>query len=115
MARRLNSKIEMRVWRLGVLALAMAAVGQDCLAAEPAPTAGLDFERYVNSVEARLRDQHRTDVGFLAPVATAARLRQGELVVEQLHTPDLSREGAMLHHWRGMAFAPGATVADIER
>ncbi len=45
-----------------------------------------------------------------------ARLRRGELIVEKLTPatgPDFS--GAMLHHWRGTAFAPGATTADFER
>jgi hypothetical protein len=44
------------------------------------------------------------------------RLRRGELIVEKL-TPATGAElpGAMLHHWRGTAFAPGATAADFER
>jgi hypothetical protein len=44
------------------------------------------------------------------------RLRQGELIIEQLSPGtggDLS--GAMLHDWRGTAFARGATPADFER
>ena len=44
------------------------------------------------------------------------RLRQGELIIEQL-TPATGAEfsGALLHHWRGTAFAPGAKAADFER
>lgn len=44
------------------------------------------------------------------------RLRQGELIVEKL-TPTAGADlpGAMLHHWRGTAFVPGAKVADFER
>jgi hypothetical protein len=44
------------------------------------------------------------------------RLRRGELIVEQL-TPSTSADlpGAMLHHWRGTAFASGAKAADFER
>ena len=44
------------------------------------------------------------------------RLRRGELIVEQI-TPSggAALPGAMLHHWRGTAFAPGATAADFER
>jgi hypothetical protein len=43
-------------------------------------------------------------------------LRQGELIVEKL-TPAGGADlpGAMLHHWRGTAFAPGAKAADFER
>ena len=45
-----------------------------------------------------------------------ARLRRGELVIEKL-TPagDGQFPGAMLHDWRGTAFAEGATAADFER
>jgi hypothetical protein len=44
------------------------------------------------------------------------RLRRGELIVEKL-TPSTGADlpGAMLHHWRGTAFAPGAKAADFER
>ncbi len=45
-----------------------------------------------------------------------ARLRQGELIVEKL-TPSTGANlpGAMLHDWRGTAFAAGAKAADFER
>jgi hypothetical protein len=45
-----------------------------------------------------------------------ARLRGGELIVEEV-TPSggTALPGALLHHWRGSAFAPGATAADFER
>jgi hypothetical protein len=44
------------------------------------------------------------------------RLRKGELIVEKL-TPstDANFSGALLHHWRGTAFAPGAKAADFEQ
>jgi hypothetical protein len=44
------------------------------------------------------------------------RLRQGELIVEQL-TPSTSADlpGAMLHDWRGTAFVAGGKAADFER
>lgn len=84
-----------------------------------APAAAVSaFNRYAGSVEARLSRQHRSPSGFLVSVAPQdePRLRRGELIVEQLtppSSPDLA--GAMLHHWRGTAFAPGATAADFER
>jgi hypothetical protein len=87
---------------------------------EPAPSAVSAFNSYISTVEMRLAQQHRSQKGFLAPVAPAAqsdlRLRRGELIVEQL-TPSNSADlpGAMLHHWRGTAFAPGARAADFER
>jgi len=87
---------------------------------EPAPAAVSEFYSYINAVESRLAGQHRSQNGFLAPVASGQqnkiRLRQGELIVEQL-TPSAGTDlpGAMLHHWRGTAFAPGANAADFER
>src|SRR5580658_7008910 len=83
--------------------------------AEPSPTAAVGFDSYIVQLEARLAGQHSSSTGFLAP-ADASRLRAGDVVVEQLTpkpVPDLP--GAMLHHWRGTAFVPGATAADLER
>jgi hypothetical protein len=87
------------------------------LLAEPTPAALAAFNAYTRGVEARLVQQHRSGSGFLATgPAEETRLRSGELVIERLTptaTGDLS--GALLHHWRGTAFAPGAHAADFER
>lgn len=48
----------------------------------------------------------------MAPEAVQ-RVRRGESVVEQL--PAGATAGAMLHHWRGTTFVPGATAEDFER
>jgi hypothetical protein len=87
---------------------------------EPAPAAVAAYHSYCETVESRLALQHRTQNGFLAPSPsdpqTELRLRRGEFVVEKL-TPvgGAAFPGAMLHHWRGTAFAPGANAADFER
>jgi hypothetical protein len=100
------------------LLIVVAAPGS--VLGEPAPAAVSAFNAYISTVEARLAQQHRSQKGFLAPVAPAAqseqRLRRGELIVEQL-TPSTGADlpGAMLHHWRGTAFAPRAKAADFER
>lgn len=111
-------------WRLSVpralilLALLMAAPGS--LSAEPAPAAVSAYNTYIGVVEARLARQHRAQEGFVAfqaPVAASeVRLRRGETIVEEL-TPASGADlpGAMLHHWRGTAFAAGAKAADFER
>lgn len=97
-----------------VLAACMSA------SAEPTPAAAKTLNSYIASVESRLARQHQSQTGFLAPVASGAqsemRLRRGELIIEQL-TPDATTDlpGAMLHHWRGTAFAAGAKAADFER
>jgi hypothetical protein len=92
--------------------------GPRLLMAEPTAAAVAAFNAYSRTVEARLAQQHRSAKEFLAAEGfdTETRLRQGELVVERV-TPstDGDLSGALLHHWRGTAFAPGAKAADFER
>jgi hypothetical protein len=91
------------------------------LLGEPTALAVSAFNAYSKSVESRLAQQHRSRIAFLAPVdsdpqSAEIRLRQGELIIEQL-TPAASGDfsGALLHHWRGTAFAPGGKAADFVR
>jgi hypothetical protein len=106
------------LWRLLILLFVGTASGQ--ASAEPSPAAIAAYNAYIHAVEARLAQQHRSRSGFLAPAATAQqsemRLRRGESIVEQLTpAPEAAFPGALLHHWRGTAFAPGATAADFVR
>jgi len=77
------------------------------------------FNTYVGALEARLAAQHRQDAGFVIlaePAAqTEARLRRGDLIIENLTPAKTDLPGAMLSHWRGTAFLPGATAADFKR
>lgn len=87
---------------------------------EPAPAAVSAFNSHIGALELRLSQQHRSQNEFLAPVASApqseSRLRRGELIIERLMPSNgADIPGAMLHHWRGTAFAPGAKAADFER
>ncbi len=89
-------------------------------AAEAPMKAVAAYDRYVSGVEARLEAQHRSNLGFMAGVdsdaGVSARVRRGEVVVERL-TPDGgdALPGAVVHHWRGTAFVPRATAAEVER
>jgi hypothetical protein len=100
--------------------LALLAATQGLAWAEPSPAATLAFDAYVAQVAARLAAQHQAEDRFLvlpgAGSDQAAQLGRGELLVENL-TPKSgpALPGALLHHWRGTAFAPGATAADFER
>jgi hypothetical protein len=101
---------------LGVLVFSAAPT---CAIAEPTAEAITAFNAYVKAVESRLALQHQSRDGFLSPPLTAQseeRLRQGELIIEPI-TPvtGSALPGALLHDWRGTAFAPGATAADFER
>jgi hypothetical protein len=78
------------------------------------------FNSYVGVVEARLAGQHGSREGFFAGEAGSAegeaRLRRGETVIEQVSPPvGTELPGALLHHWRGTAFVPGAKAEDFER
>lgn len=81
------------------------------------------FDRYVAATEARFTDELRPGGTFLyidgmnpdARRQAYDQLRQGEILVEKLETkasgvssdiPD-----GMLHHWVGLIFIPGATLA----
>src|ERR1700761_6631584 len=101
---------------IGLLVFTMYST---CAKAEPTPEAITAFNTYVKTVESRLAQQHQARDGFLAPPLTpenGKRLQRGELIIEPI-TPVTGSPlpGALLHDWRGTAFAPGATVADFER
>lgn len=84
-------------------------------AVEPSPAGLAGFNSYAEKVESRLAREHRSPSTFIVP-EDSARLRNGQIIVEQLTSAggdDLP--GALLHDWRGTAFVPGATVADFER
>jgi hypothetical protein len=88
--------------------------------AEPTPVAVAAFNTYTQTVESRLAQQHRSPSSFLAPASAnptdaALRLRRGDLLIERLTPTNAAPSGALLHHWRGTAFVPGATAADFER
>ena len=83
--------------------------------AQPPPEAVAAFHQYTAAVETRLFRQHESPAAFLlTDPQEELRLRRGELIVEQL-SPDAQPAGALLHHWRGAAFVPGATAAQFER
>jgi len=106
------------VW--GLISLLAFLPASGLIAAEPSPAAIAAFNTYIGSVESKLAGQHRAQNGFLAPAApgdqAVIRLRRGELIVEQLNrSTSADLPGAMLHDWRGTAFAAGAKAADFER
>lgn len=100
--------------------LILFASAFSCLAEEPTPAAVATLNAYIGAVDSRLGREHAAPAGFVGGAASdpqkAVRLRRGELIVEQL-TPAASLDlpGALLHHWRGTAFAPGAHAADVEQ
>jgi len=82
---------------------------------EPTAAATAAFDSYVGGVEKRLAKEPAPDTGFLT-LADQARLRHGDLIVEEL-TPEGGKDvgGALVHDWIGSAFATGAKAVDFER
>ena len=108
-----------RRWSRVLCRLLLLAAFAGHAQAEPTRKAIAAFDAYVRRVEARLAEQHRSAGHFLAGELNAEnrqRLRGGELLVDRV--ADKSAEElpkALLHHWRGTAFAPGASAADFEQ
>jgi len=110
----MNERSIVSFGRLATVCAWLVLTPGSSVAAEPTAAAVSAFNSYIRVVEARLDGQHKTQGSFLA--GKAARLGLGELVVEKLTSnSDSDFPGAMVHDWRGTAFAPGATVADFER
>lgn len=93
---------------LAALIFSLTAV---CRADQPSPAATAAFNQLAASVEARLASQHKSASGFIS--LPAGSVQQGQLAIERVAPPDAA--GAMLHHWRGTAFVPGATAEGFER
>jgi hypothetical protein len=103
-----------------ICSLLLLIDGPRSLIGEPTPSAISAFNSYSRAVESRLALQHRSPNTFLAATAfdpedVKIRLRKGELIIEKLTPSDANLSGALLHHWRGTAFAPRAKAADFER
>ncbi len=97
------------------------SAGSSAAELKPATTAA--FDRYVVATEARFANELRPGGAFLyadglqpdAVKSSYARLQQGEILVERLATmvPGGSADipDGIIHHWVGLAFIPGVTLA----
>ncbi len=98
-----------------IAGLVLLLDGTRMMLAEPTGSAVDAFNAYCRRVEAQLAEQHRSVGGFLVFAdGEGQRLRRGDVVIERLPGVNVV-SGAMLHDWRGSAFAAGATAADFER
>jgi hypothetical protein len=86
--------------------------------AEPSTEATSAFTAYVHALESKLAKQHQSAESFLPslPAQDQKQLQQGQLLIDPV-TPEGGSmlPGALLHDWRGTAFAAGAKGADFER
>jgi hypothetical protein len=100
-----------------------AALGSTASAAELKSNTAAAFDRYVAATEARFANELRPGGTFLyidgmdpdARRQAYEQLKQGEILVEKLETqaPGVSSDvpDGMVHHWVGLIFIPGATLA----
>jgi hypothetical protein len=108
----------MAVFLAGILMLANPARAADLQA-----QAAQNYARYIGLTQAQV-DSELAQAGPYLRVerlpeprrtAALAQLHNGEVVIEKLETLDdgkpISAPGAMIHHWIGTAFVPGATLA----
>src|SRR4051812_3495382 len=90
-----------------------------CRAASLRPSAERAFESYVAKIEARLARQHarpETYLTALDPNSAASKFDRssaGDVQVEPVNGGTWQGPGALVHHWRGTAFVPNATPAEM--
>lgn len=93
-------------------------------AAELKPDTVAAFDRYIRATEAQhaddLRNGHFLVIDCLPEVSRReiyARLHQGHLYIEQLHTKEDGRSiqipRGLVHHWAGVIFMPGAKLPQV--
>jgi hypothetical protein len=114
------------IWSIGAMLLAgsLAMPGR-AEAAELKPEAVRGFDWYVQLTEQRMQTELRPGGAFLwvdgLPEArrksVSAQLQRGEVVSARLETRNPSGElrmpGALIHHWVGTVFIPGASVRQV--
>jgi hypothetical protein len=109
------------------LALVICVVARPSLAAatDLRPEAARGFDRYIRLTEKRSAGEVTPGGVFLwvdslpepKRSETIARLKRGEVVSEKLQTADPSvnspTPGALIHHWVGTVFIPGASLRQV--
>ena len=110
--------------RIAAIFLFLAA---NCEAANLSASAEHAYEIYVANLEARLERQHARPETYLALLAANAAnvanagdssrfdgpMTPGGLQAEPVNGGTRQVPGALLHHWRGTAFVPNATPAEM--
>jgi hypothetical protein len=108
-------------WALVICLTVPATAG----ATELKPEAVQGFDQYVRLTESRLQGELAPGGAFLwvdglpepRRSEVFARLQGGEVISEKLETTDpsghSSTPGALIHHWVGTIFIPGASLAQV--
>lgn len=98
------------------IAATFLLVAANCGAARLIPTAERAYDVYVDQFEARLAKQHARPESYLAGFPAGHSKRPGiarDMQVQAVNGGTWKVPGALLHHWRGTAFVPDATPAEM--
>ncbi len=110
---------------LGELLACLLTITCPAGAAELKPEAAQGFDRYVQLSEQRMQSEFLPAGAFLWVDGLAdarrsdaqARLQRGEVVTGRLETRDpegrVHTPGALIHHWVGIVFIPGASLQKV--
>ena len=105
--------------------LCLTALGAPAAAADLKPKTIAAFDKYVSATQTRMSSELRPDGAFLyveslspdAMKSAYEQLKNGEILVEKLETKGQGISSdppdGMIHHWVGLAFIPGATLAEV--
>jgi hypothetical protein len=88
------------------------------------PETAAAFDRYIAATEAQMDDDNRLDRFLLVDrfpdsqrQAIYDQLKSGQPFIEELRTQQdhqpIAIPSGLIHHWAGVLFIPGATVADV--
>lgn len=105
---------------VAVLVISLALAAMPATAADLSPRSVEAFNRYIEASEARMKAGESFLWLDTQPAAQRAKrlaeLKQGGLLIERLRTRsggrDIDVPDALVHHWVGAVFVPGATVDD---
>jgi hypothetical protein len=98
-----------------------AAASQPVVAAGPSPQALAAFNTYVAQAERQIGQEESAPGTFLGiqafpapgPDELEARLRRGSIVVSSGGVTPVEVPGGLVHHWVGIVFISGATIAQV--
>lgn len=92
----------------------------NCGAASLSPFAERAYDIYVANIEARIAKQHARPETYLTVLATAGDpsrferpVTPADIQIQPVNGGTWQVPGALLHHWRGTAFVPNATPAEM--
>jgi hypothetical protein len=123
--RRLKAQSDALRHAVAALALAALIFAPAAPAADLQPTASAAFDRYAQLTKTQFESQNAAHNPFLwidmlppqRREAAYQQLKSGQAVIERLETEDngkaITPSGAMIHHWIGTVFIPGATLTQV--